>query len=368
MLHSAASEIHENSTFLCYDVASAQRVLKAFIEANDEHDDVPELWQIWGIGMFMVTVTAFASSVGLLFLPCLSKKTYSRFLTVLGGLGVGCLSGTVLFVMIPETFHLKELGSHDFAVKSCMVAGGIYFLFLTDKVLKIYIEYRKTEQSTGMIGKIIEQLAGERQLRGKSSRRPTAVEETISMTSVSGDQNRRIEPKHQKITEKAEDENSAHMVLFGNLVINFVDGLTMGAAFGNSLIRGLSVSASIIATQFPQEITDLAILIDLGIGLRRALMLNMIPAILSYLGFASGVLLDKVAHDYGDAIFAVASGMYLYIVLSALIPEMNEKVLKELKTNRGEGVVIAILQMLFIVLGLCLILFLSDISGDITFD
>jgi zinc transporter ZupT len=56
------------------------------------------------------------------------------------------------------------------------------------------------------------------------------------------------------IAEKAEDDESAHMVLFGNLVINLVDGLTMGTAFGEGLIRGLSVSAAIIVTQFPQEI------------------------------------------------------------------------------------------------------------------
>ncbi len=57
----------------------------------------------------MVTVTAFASSIGILILPHhLSKKSYTRVLTVLSGMGVGGLTGTILFVMIPEVQYLVD--------------------------------------------------------------------------------------------------------------------------------------------------------------------------------------------------------------------------------------------------------------------
>ncbi|VDM15354.1 unnamed protein product [Wuchereria bancrofti] len=46
----------------------------------------------------------------------------------------------------------------------------------------------------------------------------------------------------------------AWMIMFGSLMNNFVDGMSNGAAFSNSLARGISVGIAVITQQLPQEI------------------------------------------------------------------------------------------------------------------
>uniref|UniRef100_A0A158P7N5 Na_Ca_ex domain-containing protein n=1 Tax=Angiostrongylus cantonensis TaxID=6313 RepID=A0A158P7N5_ANGCA len=94
--------------------------------------------------------------------------------------------------------------------------------------------------------------------------------------------------------------------------------IVSGAAFSDSLLRGLSIGFAVVSQQFPQELGTLAILINSGLGFRRAMLFNLIPIFLSYLGFICGVLLDNIDEGYDDYIFSISSGMYLYIFLGTL--------------------------------------------------
>lgn len=53
---------------------------------------------------------------------------------------------------------------------------------------------------------------------------------------------------------KLEVATAAYMIIFGSSANNFVDGMSIGAAFSDSLVDGLSISISVIAQQFPQEL------------------------------------------------------------------------------------------------------------------
>uniref|UniRef100_A0A915CM90 Uncharacterized protein n=1 Tax=Ditylenchus dipsaci TaxID=166011 RepID=A0A915CM90_9BILA len=50
----------------------------------------------------------------------------------------------------------------------------------------------------------------------------------------------------------------------------------------------------------------------------------MIPITLSYLGFAAGVMLDTMDDSLDDFIFSISVGMYLYIFLGTLLPEIRD--------------------------------------------
>ncbi|VDO76711.1 unnamed protein product [Onchocerca flexuosa] len=54
--------------------------------------------------------------------------------------------------------------------------------------------------------------------------------------------------------EALEIPSIAYMILFGSSANNFVDGMSNGVAFADSLGRGLSIGAACIAQQFPQEL------------------------------------------------------------------------------------------------------------------
>ena len=44
------------------------------------------------------------------------------------------------------------------------------------------------------------------------------------------------------------------MVVFGDGVHNFIDGLSIGAAFTNSILAGVSVSIAVICEELPHEL------------------------------------------------------------------------------------------------------------------
>ncbi|GMS93854.1 hypothetical protein PENTCL1PPCAC_16029, partial [Pristionchus entomophagus] len=70
------------------------------------------------------------------------------------------------------------------------------------------------------------------------------------------------------------------------------------------------------------------------------LLVNLIPGALSYLGFIIGVLLDAVDESYDTYVFSVSAGMYLYVFLGTLIPEIRDSTEELIKTDIRESLLV----------------------------
>lgn len=46
----------------------------------------------------------------------------------------------------------------------------------------------------------------------------------------------------------------AWLIIFGDGMHNFIDGLSLGAAFNNSILGGISISVAVICEEFPHEL------------------------------------------------------------------------------------------------------------------
>ena len=44
------------------------------------------------------------------------------------------------------------------------------------------------------------------------------------------------------------------MIIFGDGLHNFIDGLSIGAAFTESVLKGVSISLAVICEEFPHEL------------------------------------------------------------------------------------------------------------------
>ena len=80
----------------------------------------------------------------------------------------------------------------------------------------------------------------------------------------------------------------ASLILVGDGIHNFVDGIAIAAAFSASLRTGLSTSIAILLHELPHELGDFAIFIASGIGYRKALLLNLLSALTAFIGFFLG--------------------------------------------------------------------------------
>jgi hypothetical protein len=72
---------------------------------------------------------------------------------------------------------------------------------------------------------------------------------------------------------------------------------------------------------------SLVIVMGTGIGWKRAMLLNLVQAALSYIGFAIAVFIDNSLEQFDTWIYAVAAGNYLYICIGCLVSwkSMNQK-------------------------------------------
>lgn len=117
---------------------------------------------------------------------------------------------------------------------------------------------------------------------------------------------------------------ASYLVLLGDGLHNFLDGLVIAAAFQINVSVGFATTIAVLLHELPQEFGDFAILIRGGFSAKKALFLNFLSALTAVLGAALGLLIG----EFGGSswLLAVAASSFLYISMSDLIPEMHKEI------------------------------------------
>ena len=150
---------------------------------------------------------------------------------------------------------------------------------------------------------------------------------------------------HLLTFEAQRDKASAMLILIGDGFHNILDGLLIAAAFLTDVHLGIVTAIAVCAHEIPQEVGDLAILLNGGMSRIRALTLNVIASLTSVVGgVAAYFAMAQVTHVLPYAI-ALAASSFLYIAVADLIPGLHRKV------DPGSGA----WQFAYIVLGVAVI-------------
>ncbi len=116
------------------------------------------------------------------------------------------------------------------------------------------------------------------------------------------------------------------LILVGDTIHNFVDGILIAAAFLTDIHLGIVTALAIAAHEIPQELGDFVILLHSGFKRKKALYYN----ILSSLGTVVGALLGYFAlNDMQHLlpyILVIAASSFIYIAVADLIPGLHDKV------------------------------------------
>lgn len=123
----------------------------------------------------------------------------------------------------------------------------------------------------------------------------------------------------------------AFMVIIGDGLHNLTDGLAIGAAFANDPVTGLATAFAVLCHELPHELGDFALLLQTGVSIRRAIYLNIVSSVLSFVGMAIGLLIAGLHSNMVRWIYAGTAGSFLYIAFSDLIPAMSLEGKKDLK-------------------------------------
>ncbi len=127
---------------------------------------------------------------------------------------------------------------------------------------------------------------------------------------------------HGKVEEK---QTIVPLVILGDTMHNFTDGVAIAATFLISVPLGIVTSLAVAAHEIPQEIGDFGLLLNKGIERKKVLLINF------YSSFAAlaGAILTYIYKDQIEGllplILAVTSGFFIYIALANLIPEIHNR-------------------------------------------
>lgn len=115
------------------------------------------------------------------------------------------------------------------------------------------------------------------------------------------------------------------LIVLGDSLHNFVDGVAIAATFLISIPLGIVTSLAVAAHEIPQEIGDFGLMLHKGVERGKILKINLLSsgaalvgAILTYIGRDSieGLL---------PAVLALTAGFFIYIALANLIPEIHSR-------------------------------------------
>ena len=141
-----------------------------------------------------------------------------------------------------------------------------------------------------------------------------------------------------------------YISLFTDGLHNFIDGILIASAWLVSPEIGVATTLAVIAHEIPQEISDFGILIHAGFSRKKALIFNFLSACTAILGAAVTIWMGTVFTNISAYILPLAAGGFIYLAGSDLIPELHRE--KSVRKNS--------LQLLVIVIGLALMLFLAQ--------
>jgi len=130
---------------------------------------------------------------------------------------------------------------------------------------------------------------------------------------------------------KCDVHTFTYMILFGDSVHNFIDGIIIAASFIVSVPFGIITTIAIIAHEIPQEIGDFAVLIYGGFTKFKALLFNFLTALTAVLGAVFGYFLSGLTENIIHFVLPFAAGGFIYIAACDLIPELHKEV--ELKKS-----------------------------------
>jgi zinc and cadmium transporter len=153
---------------------------------------------------------------------------------------------------------------------------------------------------------------------------------------------------HCHETGVCDEHPYTRLILYGDAVHNFIDGLIIAGSFLISVPLGILTSLLIIAHEVPQELGNFGVLIHGGFKRGKALLYNFLAQLTSVIGGILGYFFLEL-NKYSVYLLPFAAGGFLYIAIADLIPEVFKK---DKKGNLKK----MIINIIAIILGLAVLI------------
>jgi zinc and cadmium transporter len=156
-------------------------------------------------------------------------------------------------------------------------------------------------------------------------------------------------------THHQSHQSAGTLIIIGDSIHNFVDGVLIAAAFLTDVKLGIVTSLAVAAHEIPQEVGDFAILLESGYSKSKALFYNVMASFTTVIGGILAYYWLEDLHHMLPFFLALASSSFIYIAVADLIPSLHKKT--DIKTS--------LQQILLILAGVLVISALHGVAHDI---
>ena len=133
---------------------------------------------------------------------------------------------------------------------------------------------------------------------------------------------------------------SGTLILVGDTVHNFIDGVLIAAAFLESTQLGVITAIAIVAHEIPQEVGDFLILLHSGYSKSKALVLNLISSLASLVGGVLGYFALQAISGAVPILLGIVAASMIYVAVADLIPGLHKRT--ELRATLSQAILIAL--------------------------
>lgn len=208
---------------------------------------------------------------------------HARWISHLVSFAVGALLGAVFLELLP---HALEHGSGERVMAT--VLGGLLLFFLLEKMVLWRHSHLEPDELDG-----------------------------------ADPRGRHVHAGHAHAGHTHDGGRSGLMIVIGNSVHNFCDGIVIAAAFITDFALGTTTALAIVAHAIPQQVGDFAVLLHSGYTRRRAFVYNLATGVATLVGGLAGYAALAAMQHVLPTVLAIASASLLYVAVADLIPSLH---------------------------------------------
>lgn len=153
---------------------------------------------------------------------------------------------------------------------------------------------------------------------------------------------------HHNEQDKSVNQGSAVLVVAGDILHNFVDGVAITTAYLVEPSFGVIVALSSFLHEIPHEIGDFGILLNAGWNRVKVFAVNFTSALTTFLGAIFVLSLAEENDDVIGILLALSAGLFLYLGASNFLPKGD----KHDKDIVGKVITVMIGAAIMILIGL----------------
>lgn len=130
---------------------------------------------------------------------------------------------------------------------------------------------------------------------------------------------------HQKIHKGHHGSINIPLIILGDSIHNFIDGIAIAITFLVNPALGITTTFAVLAHELPQEIGDFAVLLHEGLSKKKVLFINLFSALLAVMGAALALIVGEKIEGVLPFALSIITGFFLYIALNNLLPEIHSE-------------------------------------------